>query len=390
MTVPRPRLCVVSPVHWQTFMGGAQYQIKCLLDYMRESDSFDIHYLARRIPDESALDGINLHRIGRRGPSPRFGYAIDSKDLYATLRRVRPAVIYQRIGCAYTGVAAYYAARHDACFVWHVSSDADLDRKTRIPDRNVVRRVLDRSFLAYGIRNADRIVVQTNKQAQLLTHHYSRTADAVIENFHPLPKEVRAADSPARIIWVANFKRLKQPEVFLRLAARLGDLSQVRFVMIGAAAAGEGEASWNQSLMQQIEDAANVDYLGPMSQDEVNAQLVGAYAFVNTSLYEGFPNTFIQSWLRNVPVVSLAVNPDNVLDRASVGILAPTEERLAVAVRGLLANTELHDQLARNAGEYARKYHSMKNAAQLAALIENAASSAKTACRQSPSKHAED
>jgi glycosyltransferase involved in cell wall biosynthesis len=126
--------------------------------------------------------------------------------------------------------------------------------------------------------------------------------------------------------------------------------------------------------MSQIEGATNVDYLGPLSQEEVNAQLNGAYAFVNTSLYEGFPNTFIQAWLRRVPVVSMAVNPDGILEAASVGLLAPTEDRLVEAVRRLLENTTVREELARNAGVYAREYHSMKNVARLSQLIEDAAS----------------
>jgi glycosyltransferase involved in cell wall biosynthesis len=374
MNPPRARLCVVAPVHWKSFMGGAQYQIKCLLDHLRARDVFDMHYVARRIPDEPLVDGILLHRVGAGGAPPRLGYATDAPALYGLLRRIRPDVIYQRIGCAYTGIAAYYAKREGASLIWHVSSDADLDRAMRTPERNVVRRFLDGSFLAYGIRNADRVVAQTMQQARLLAERYARTADDIIANFHPAPMVVRDADVPRRIVWIANFKRLKQPEVFLRLASRLRDHSQVRFIMIGAAASGEGDSAWNRAIMSQIEGATNVDYLGPLSQEEVNAQLNGAYAFVNTSLYEGFPNTFIQAWLRRVPVVSMAVNPDGILEAASVGLLAPTEDRLVEAVRRLLENTTVREELARNAGVYAREYHSMKNVARLSQLIEDAAS----------------
>ena len=193
MNERRPRLSVVTPVHWKSFMGGAQYQIRCLLDHLRTLGRYDIAYFASRLPDESTLDGYELHRIGQGGPTPRFGYAMHARALYHGLRRWQPDVIYQRIGCAYTGVAAYYARRTGARLIWHASSDADLDRDSRVAERNVIRRELDNALLAYGIRHADRIVVQTTQQAQLLEKYYQRQPDAVIANFHPAPVEESAA-----------------------------------------------------------------------------------------------------------------------------------------------------------------------------------------------------
>ena len=375
MSIGRPRLCVVTPVHWKTFMGGAQYQIKCMLDHLRVLDRYDISYVARRVPDVTEIDGYQLHRIGRGGRMPRFGYASDAPSLSCILRDLQPDVIYQRVGCAYTGIAAYYAQRSGARLVWHASSDADLDRKVRLAETNFIRNRLESSALSYGIRHANRIVVQTSQQARLLGEYYSRTPDAIIANFHPLPEERRAPDIPLRIVWIANFKRLKQPEVFLRLAHSLRALEQVRFVMIGAPASGDGEAEWNDALKLQIASLPNLTHLGQLNQAEVNEQLIGAYAFVNTSVYEGFPNTFIQAWLREVPVISLAVNPDGILDQASVGIHAKTEQGLIEAVRLIVEDRAMHDRLARNAGEHAREHHSMKNAQRLVQLFDSALAS---------------
>ena len=133
----------LSPtVHWKAFMGGAQYQIKQLLDHLRALDRYDIHYLARRVPEDTELDGYRIHRIGDRESTPRFGYTMDAPQLYRLLQRLRPHVIYQRIGCAYTGIATYYARRSGARIVWHASSDADMDRTVRPAERNFLRNWL--------------------------------------------------------------------------------------------------------------------------------------------------------------------------------------------------------------------------------------------------------
>lgn len=351
-------------------MGGAQYQIKCLLEYLQSLDKYEIDYIARRAPGNVEIDGYRIHRIGRGAGKPRFGYASDGPELYKALRQLRPHVIYQRVGCAYTGIAAYYSGRNGSRLLWHASSDADLARSKRIARHNLVQSFLEDSFLAYGIRHADRVVVQSVQQERLLADNYSRAADAIIANFHPLPTEARQSVPELRVLWIANFKRLKQPEVFVRLAGRLRDLSQVRFVMIGASAAGEGDADWSGDLLRQIDDTPNLEYLGGMSQDEVNSQLASAYALVNTSLYEGFPNTFIQAWFREVPVVSLNVDPDGILGRAAVGIRAGNEEALAASLRRLVSDRQLHDHLARNAHRHVHECHSIQNAQHLASIID--------------------
>ena len=64
---------------------------------------------------------------------------------------------------------------------------------------------------------------------------------------------------------------------------------------------------WQASLMRSIEATPNLEYLGQRTHAEVNELLARAHIFVNTSTHEGFPNTFIQAWLREVAVVSLSV-----------------------------------------------------------------------------------
>ncbi len=351
-------------------MGGAQYQIKCLLDYLGTMGRYDIHYLARRVPDERTLDGYSIHQIAGGGPMPRFGYLGDARALSRILSRLRPDVIYQRVGCAYTGICAHHALRHRARLVWHAASDADLSRDIRVADRNFIRARLESAALAYGIRRAHRIVVQTERQARSLAQNYGRRADAVIANFHPAPDEVREADDPPRIVWIANFKQLKQPEAFIRLAEQLQGLAGVRFVMIGAPAKGGDEGAWSDALIRRIAASPNLSYLGQLDQAEVNAQLLGAYAFVNTSLYEGFPNTFVQAWLRGVPVVSLHVNPDGIFDGETVGCHAGSDERMAAIVRHLVENPDVRDRMSRNARQHALRFHSMENAARLARIFD--------------------
>jgi glycosyltransferase involved in cell wall biosynthesis len=366
----KTRLCIVTPAHSKLYPGGAEYQIDCLIEVLRRLERYEIFYLAARITDADQPEAYQIVKIGNRNHAPRFGYLTQAVPLYRALRRLQPRIIYQRVACGYTGIAAFYAERHPTTLVWHVAHDSDLIPEASLDGRNPVRRFLEKRSVEYGIRHARHIVTQTRQQARLLQQNYQRSASAVIPNFHPAPREVIDKSGATRVLWVANLKPWKQPEIFVRLAVALRDLVNVRFTMIGAAETGRGDRAWSESLMREIAAAPNLDYLGPKSQDEVNGLLASAQLFVNTSAAEGFPNTFIQSWMRKVPVVSLIVNPDGILDREGVGICVGSEEGLAQAVRLMITDNGLRAQFADRAHDYAMANHSFRNADALTQLFD--------------------
>lgn len=371
MSTARTRLCIVNPFQHG---GGAEFQISLLIGALRQTDRFDVYYLARHVDQTISPAGYAVVRIGSSAGVPSFGYVMDFVPLYGALRQINPQVIYQRVACGYTGICALYARRHHARMIWHVAHNTDVTSKSLDAGRNPVRRRLERCSVDFGIRRADRIVVQTRDQGELLRRHYGREADAVVANFHPEPAEVPDKSGPPTVVWIANLKRWKRPEVFVRLAQALQDLKGVRFLMIGEAPPARQD-DWCATLMHSIAATPGLEFLGHRTQDEVNRVLARACIFVNTSLHEGFPNTFVQAWLREAAVVSLTVNPDQVLDGRGVGIHAETEEGLARAVRTLLTNPALRADYTQRARAYARSTHSVRNAGMLVEMIDACAAS---------------
>ncbi len=364
------RLCIVTPHHLSVTGGGSEYQIECLIEALAAEGRYEIFYLARSVDPGCRPANYRILRIGTRNQAPRFGYAMDALPLYRALRSVRPQVVYQRVACGYTGVCAWYARRSGARLIWHVAHDSDVMLERLDPGRNPVRRFLEGASIRYAIRHADHIVTQTEHQARLLEENYGRKADGVVRNFQPTPTEELDKSGPLSVLWVANFKRWKRPELFVALAKELRDLESVRFVMIGAPASGAGTLDWNASVMAQIRQTKNLAYLGPLPQAEINRLLARAHIFVNTSTWEGFPNTFIQAWMREVVVVSLTVDPDHVLAHRRMGIAAQTPAALARAVRSLLADPARRAEYAERARRYAMREHSLDNIKALRRLID--------------------
>jgi glycosyltransferase involved in cell wall biosynthesis len=370
LSASKARIAIVNPFEHG---GGAEYQIALLIDALVESNRYELHYVTHFVDPREWARPYEVHRVGSGGPIPRMGYLMESRSLYATLAAIRPEAIYQRVAGGYTAICAAYARRHAIPLVWHVAHDTEVDRQVLDPARNFLRVRLEKWAAEYGLRRATRIVVQTHHQDRLLRRHFGREADAVIGNFHPPAADTIDKQEPPTVVWIANLKPWKRPEIFVRLAAALKDLRAARFIMVGAPS---DDGAWQQALVREIEGTPNLEYVGRQSHAEVNALLGRSHIFVNTSMHEGFPNTFIQAWLRQVAVVSLQVDPDRVLELEKVGIAAGTEAGLQAAVRSLLEDPEARLAYAERGCRHAVTRHSLANARELVRLIDQARSTA--------------
>src|SRR5690606_6239370 len=120
---------------------------------------------------------------------------------------------------------------------------------------------------------------------------------------------------------------------------------------------------WKE-LMARVERLENLSYLGRQSQEKVNQTIAESHILVNTSDYEGFSNTFIQAWLREVPVLSLSVNPDNVFDGHGIGVSADGDyQRLKSELLALINDPDRRRRMGRAAKEYAESNHGEGNLA---------------------------
>ena len=115
----------------------------------------------------------------------------------------------------------------------------------------------------------------------------------------------------------------------------------------------------------------NLRHLGSQPNGAVNELLARSHLLVNTSEYEGFSNTFIQAWLRNVVVVSLTVNPDSVFDDDRYGVCARgSYDELVRAVTRLSEDPSLRERIAARARVLAEESFSDVNIDQLVRVLD--------------------
>lgn len=361
------KLCILTDAHWATAYGGAEYQIKLLLDQLNADGQFDIDYLSHNKVPEQTFD-YRIQQPAAPNALSKYGHFIATLPVYNALKQAAPNVIYQRVASAFTGIAAFYAQRHNCRLIWHVASDRDVAPAPLPPFWRKPHFHIEQWMTDYGIRRCDHIIVQKHEQAALLKQNYGIEADSVIPNFQPTPNEKPSKPStPLRVVWVSNLKQLKQPELFLDLVDAIAPQVDAEFIMVGR----PNNTPWGQQLHERIERTSAVTYLGEQTQAQVNDLLAKSHVLVNTSEYEGFPNTYIQAWMRCMPVVSLNVNPSEIITTHHVGAYSQTVEQMQNDLLNLLQDTSLREVQAENAYHYGHQYHSLNNAKAIVELLKN-------------------
>lgn len=374
MTVATSRdlhVCLVMEGHPLVQMGGAEYQAHQLAEELSRRERVRVTYLARTAPDVADLP-YQLRRMGDPTGFRRRSTLFDAQGLLQILGDVRPDVIYQRMKQGYTAICAHYARRVGVPLVFHAASDPDTDGRwfRKHLSLNTPLDLLEVAVGNWGLRRAAHVVVQTGKQGRLLERNFGREPSALIPNSQPLPRELpHKISGGLRVLWVSNIKEVKRPSLFLELAERLAHREDVEFWMVGR----PGSHRNIRSTMVAIRRSTRVRYFGELSLERVNELMARADVFVNTSSFEGFPNTFIQAWGRGAIVASLAVDVDGGMEARGIGYCTGNLARMSEVIGRLAESPDLRREIAERAFAHAWQEHSSTNLERLADFVLDAA-----------------
>ena len=200
------------------------------------------------------------------------------------------------------------------------------------------------------------IVTQNTFQQNLLKTKYDREGLKISQLTEFVKEEnISKIGYPLRVLWVANFKPLKRPELFLEVVREMSGLDEFKFEMIG-----RSDEKYKDLLKNSESNFCNFKYLGEITNEEVNESLLKADVLVNTSVYEGFSNTFVQAWMRKTIVLSMNSNPDEIITTQNIGYVCPTINHIIDCLHSLSVNKNLREEMSQKAYNYAVKNHSLK------------------------------
>jgi glycosyltransferase involved in cell wall biosynthesis len=291
--------------------------------------------------DKLEIDGIIVHRAFRPSeglPVLRFIWPRWT-SIWRCLKNVNADIYYQRSGGMLTGLMAAFCRRNGKRSIFAVAGNP------RIRFRR------DRWIYEYGIKNVDRIVVQNAAQERLVKNEFGRNSILVPNCYQAFPHGARS--SRKQVLWVSTVREVKRPDIFLDVAQAL---PAYQFVMVG------GEANDGASLYEKIRERAqklsNVDFVGFVPYAEIDQYFEDAALFVNTSESEGFPNTFLQSWVRGVPTISF-VDCGARLNRRPIGQVVNSTDAMISSVTFLLENESARTRLGQDCKTYAQNNHAL-------------------------------
>jgi glycosyltransferase involved in cell wall biosynthesis len=293
------------------------------------------------------IDSIKVLKIPER---PMFLKKI--RDAFQILKLIQQsdADVYIHTG-GFLGVLPLLLRKKT---VFLLASDAWVDRdiiprETREYKRS--RWNIDNIGTRISIKKADLVVVQNRFQLEKLKSIF-KVNGKLIKN--PLElKEDRANEKadPPLIIWVGSMAEVKQPEMFVKIAEKI---PEARFKIIGG---NSNNPQFYQKVMETAGGLENLEYVGVVPFQEIDTYFSKASLLVNTSLFEGFPTSFLQAWANHTPVVSLNVDPDKLLSEHGLGICSQNLQQIILDIKRLLEDPELRMEIGANGRKYVEKEH---------------------------------
>jgi len=357
------RICFVSILGYplynkrserQFFGGGAAVQLYLLSKELAKDKNFDVNVITGNYNlTENKIEIINnirVHNIRPIKSRPTY-YFLSLLNLFITLIKIKPDIVIQRAADKITGVCAFYCKRFNKRFIYSIANLPDINGSHE--------RGFFGKFYKYGLNNAKYLIAQHKDQIIQLQKFKNRKFNNIvlIKSSYEII-EAKKKDKKY-ILWVGRAIDWKRPELFLELAKKYPNK---KFLMICNKTDEKIKniEYWN-IIFKTASKISNIKFLEYVPFHKINIYFEKSTLFVNTSIYEGFPNTFLQACLNQTPIMSLNINPEDILTKYKIGFWCKNNfDEMIKNLKKLLENEDLYLSYSQNCLNYVKKYHNIK------------------------------
>jgi glycosyltransferase involved in cell wall biosynthesis len=352
-------VCFVAPTAWPVvarstevpIVGGAEVQQGFIARALAQR-GYRVSMISLDYGQEegSVVDGIRMYKAQRPDegiPIIRFVHPRITK-MWRAMKRVNADIYYNRSSSVVTALTALFCRRFNKRSIYAAASDMDF-----VPGREEIELARDKWIFQWGLKRVDEVVVQHAGQQLNYRRNYGREATLIPSCC--VPPAGAHNDRAGYALWVARMGESKRPELLVEIARRMPG---IRVVMVG----GPGGGPRGEALYRAVREAAasvpNLELVGFVPYAGIDRWFNGARILINTSKFEGFPNTFLQAWSRGIPTVSL-LDTQSLEDGVPVSALAQGVEDGAEQARRLMTDDLAWQQASQRAQRHFRRVHSV-------------------------------
>ena len=356
------RICIVAHFAYGAMAGGSSGHI----GGVERQTSFMARWLASRghqvslvtwdegQSDSAEIDGVRTLKLCKQDEGIRGFRFFHPRwtSLNKALRRSDADVYYQNCGEYVTGQIALWCRFKNRKFVYSVAANADCE--AALP---LMTKIRERVLYRFGLRHADRIIVQTQTQQQMLVQNFGCESIVI-----PMPCQGPSdltfipPDAPdpgrSRVLWVGRICEVKRPDRLLELARMCPDLN---FHLVGPDDASE----YSRKVIARAKEIPNILVSGPATYEQLTQFYRQASCLCSTSDFEGFPNTYLEAWSFGIPLIT-TFDPDQIVSEKGLGAVASDVPELARSIRSLLASPDLWKSASASARQYYVENHSIE------------------------------
>jgi len=252
-------------------------------------------------------------------------------------------------------VMAYYCWMRKKKYVFLAGSDKDYAEEILTNPKDSDIYGVPHGEKMYAIKHANFHILQSHKQASML-EKFGRFSAQVIPNPIDLSYHYPPARKKNLILWVGNSNdNVKRPSLVLKLAKQL---SQYEFTIVMKRV---GNYEFLKQYFSIASKLPNVSILTFVPFSEIEEYYAKAALFINTSSFEGFPNTFLQAAKYGVPIIATDIDPGGMLSQHGCGITCGGDfERFVQNVQQAMTDSQLYANMSAACLQYVKKYHDME------------------------------
>ncbi|GJL77353.1 MAG: hypothetical protein NPINA01_03420 [Nitrospinaceae bacterium] len=311
-----------------SFIGGAELQ-QVLIGRELANRGYSVSFITLDHGQGPVTKVGNLEVIATYKPSDgipviRFFFPRLLK-IWQALNKSKADIYYVRCAGFILAVVVAWARLKNKKVIYCGANDPDFK-----PKELELKYHRDKVMFFWGLKRCSAIVVQNLHQKETLQKNFMR--DSVIIH-NGMEKKAEIPKGKETILWVANIKPAKAPEIFIDLAMQMPN---EKFVMIGGKV--DGHEDLYEFVSTESAKLPNLDFKGFQPLEKTEQEFRRAKLHVNTSLHEGFPNSFLQAWRQGIPVISF-LDPDQLIARNSLGRVARDKNEMLEMLK-TIANHE--------------------------------------------------